>query len=253
MKIHVPESLKRNSDVRGGGGGEEYGEQKTKKMKLSHKDISSIMTLQKNQALLQRYRREKERSRREEAYHKKTIEMGEDFITAFLIKWSLRNLIKVTTLLLDVMNHVVDENHYEESHFSNHTIIHVTESETHSFADYYRMVYQSAVEKTKGGGAGDDDVVMDEEEEYRQTHIMKLLRACFVIGFLYDARIRRFVMAHHSIHTRYMLTRPPHVEKIKRFMCEATPVVDAFLFESRVNILEMIDQCVGMWLGRYMV
>jgi hypothetical protein len=247
QKIRIPESLRKM----GSGSGNNGGDRREKTM--SHKDISNILTLQKNPELLMRYRREKERQRREEAYYRRTIEEGEDFMTACLIQWSPGSLVKVTALLLEVASQV-DANNYEEALFSDHTLIHITDEDTPCFADYYRMVYHSAVQKiATDEQRATPEVMMDEDEEYRQTHITKLMRACFLIGFLYDARIRRFVMAHHSLHTHYMMTRPPPVDKIRRFMAEAGPVVDDFLFGHRLTILEMIDQCVGIWLARYMI
>ena len=225
-----------------------------KKKKMTQKDVANIMSLNKNSAVLHqlRERRKQELRRKQRIVHANAV--CEDFMTMMLIKWSLVELAAVTDLLLDVAS-VQDDNDHEEYAFSTRTRIRMPECGDPCFIDYYRLVYQSAMDKIATTQINNAAAVPvpDTQDEYRQAHIMRLLRACFVIGFLYDTRIRRFVMAQHTIHTLYMRTRPPDPARICSYMREIEPCVNTFLAEDRYDILSMVDQCSTVWLSRYMI
>lgn len=188
----------------------------------------------------------------------------EDFLTMYLVRWSLTELIKATALLLDIMR--LDNPQSLESDFSDTAgISSVTESgetKIYSFRRYYEMVYSWAIERQADLLETENEIKEEEEQEVEVTigvnekpvlsklHVINLLRACFVIGFVYDIRIRRFVMAQHSIHTLYTRTSPPTPERATAFMMEATPYVDDFLGGDRVSpsIIDMVNEVIRRWL-----
>lgn len=215
-----------------------------KKRKLSNKEVSALLTLQKNPEILQQYQQqpEQQRKRRELKLreHRHDTQLREEFLTRCLVQWSVADLVDTSELLLEVMAHR-DPNNYEETLFADNTTIRVSEGDTRSFADYYIFVFQCAKE-----------AVSVEPGEDALVHHGNLLRACFIIAFAYEARVRRFIMAQHSIHHHYMQTRPPTPEVASRFIKDIAPVVDDFLYAERITILEMVEMCCTHWVSNYM-
>lgn len=224
-KIHIPSSLmKKKKNIK----------------KMSHRDISNIMHIQKNPELLKKYRRTRAPPQR----------IKDDFITMYLVKWPLHDIVKATSLLIGLMNHQ-NETSWRDDSFANHTPISYIDDgflHTVSFKRYYEMLYDSALEKYRLRVIEDAGV---------KDHLTSLLRACFVIGFIHDVRIRRFIMANHSIHANYTLTRPPDPENANVFIYECTHIVNTYLSSSdldeHVNILSMIDQCSRIWIHNCMI
>ena len=215
--------------------------------KLSHKDVAALLTLQKNPDILQQYQQmpEQQRKRRKLQLqeHRQDTRPREDFMTQCLLRWSVTELIDTSALLLEVMAQR-DPNNYEDTLFADNTRITVSDGDTRSFTDYYHMVFQCA----RDADPGDDGATIT-----TLSHHSNLMRACFLVAFVYDARVRRFVMAQHSIHTHYMQTRPPTPESAQCFISDVTPVVDDFLFTARISILEMVEMCCARWLSHYMI
>lgn len=213
--------------------------------KISHKDVTALLTLQKNPGILQQYQQmpQQQRKRRKLQIeeHRQDTRPREDFLTQCLVRWSVTDLIDTSALLLDVMTQR-DCNNYEDTLFADNTTILVSKGDTRSFADYYRLMFQCA-----------RDAEHTNSEENALLYHSNLLRACFVIAFVYDARVRRFVMAQHSIHTHYMQTRPPAPDSAQRFISDVAPIINDFLFTGRISLLEMVEMCCDRWLSHYMI
>ena len=210
-KIRVPASLKKKTKRVNG------------KRERSHRDIAAIIHVQKNAGLLRRRR--------------VPPSIRDDFITMYLVKWSLGEIVKATSLLITIINR---SNHP----FANTApITYFADDREHtvSYRAYYNMLYNTALTQCHSGSQPDTE-----------NHIVNLLRACFVIGFICDERIRRFVMANHSIHTGYTLTRPPTRENATLFMNECHSAVEAYLrygdeYE-HTNILATVKICISAWI-----
>lgn len=86
--------------------------------------------------------------------------------------------------------------------------------------------------------------------EQRRYHVARL-RACFMIGLTYDARIRRFVFSKHDIHYEYMKTHPPPLKKTNHFITRMQPLVDQFV-QQLVDGETLADQACAIWISDYM-
>lgn len=219
---------------------------KRKNNKMSHRDIANMMHVQNNPELLRKYRRTRLPPQR----------IRDDFITMYLVKWPLIELVKATGLIINLINHSTDT-YWRECSFANMTPISYFEHGylyTVSYKAYYNMLYDSAIEKCRHRAIEDE---RREDVIQHQDHLISLLRACFVMGFIHDERIRRFVMANHSYHTDYTHTRPPAKETVNHFIRECGNHVNTYLSHSDendyVNILSMINQCVTYWIQMCMV
>ncbi len=219
--------------------------QRNESPKMSHRDVAALLQLQQNPAVLHQYQQmpEQQRKRRKLQIqaHKRDTRPREDFLTQCLVRWSLVDLLDITALLLEVIAHR-DPNNHEDTLFADNTTIWVSEGDTRSFADYYRLVFDSANE-TIGATTG----------LATEHHHSNLLRACFVIAFVHEPRVRRFVMARDSIHTHYMQPQPPTPDTATRYIADVVPIVDDFLFAGRISILEMVEMCYTHWLSHYML
>lgn len=213
-KIRVPASLKKKPKHVNG------------RRELNHHDIAAIIHVQKKTGL-RRHCRKQPRCIRD------------DFITMYLVKWPLSDLVRATSLLITIIN---ESNH----HFASTTpFTYFIDGREHtlSYRAYYNMLYEEALLKCRDGSASEPDT---------EEHTINLLRACFVIGFVFDERIRRFVMANHSIHTDYTLTRPPSRENASLFVNECRVHVEAYLrygdeFDD-TNILSTVRLCISIWI-----
>ena len=224
QRIQIPASLMRK---------------KGQKRKMSHRDISSMIHLQKNPNLLKKRRLATASS----------LPPREDLVSMILVKWHLVELLKVSRLMLIILCH--DRYSESEQVFANHTPIRVDdEMGTHfmSFLAYYKMIYQDAcLVQREGGGTSSSSSV------YRKTHVIRLLRACFLMAFMHDPRIERFVMAHHTIHAEYLQTRAPDPSRVLSFFVAARDVVAAFLFREEIQICEMLEETTRLWVELGMI
>ena len=171
----------------------------------------------------------------------------DDLLTMYLVKWSLPSMTKATGLFINILNHH-DEASWYEAQFANNTPISYVDNagilRTVSYRIYYTQLYESAVARCRDGTEGVD-------------HLVSLMRACFVIGFIHDVRIRRFVMANHSIHTDYLHTQAPPKEKALLFVHECRDTVDTYLTfgdeDEESNILSMTTYCITTWIRSCMI
>lgn len=252
QKIHIPASLKNK-----------------RKRKTSHRDIANLIHLQRNPEIIKRHQQQQQQNKRRKGGNLQKQRPREDFITMYLVSCSLYDLIKATTLFITLLDHIDDDTEYTDSSFSNTTPIHIIQNGIEcemSFKCYYNMIYESAMEKykeqqlksIKKNIVNEEDMIEKEQEHvdsvvYNKDHVMNLLRACFLIAFFYDERIKRFVMSNHSIHSEYLFTKPPDIEKIKIYIQEAGIVIDSYLFHKEIDILQMSEQCISMWIRTSML
>lgn len=197
----------------------------------------------------------------------------EDFITMYLIKGSLEELIRATAILLRIMEHV--NPHSVDSRFADMTEIQAFdekcgEMRSFSFKRYYEMIYQWSLDRHSSLS----DIKREEEKELllaenndnddvivlagvkvpvlSKVHVINLLRACFVIGFIKDFRIRQYVMATHSYHLLYTKTSPPLPGRVTVFTSEALPYIDDFFLNGNNGgehtIVDMINEVIRIWV-----
>jgi hypothetical protein len=102
-------------------------------------------------------------------------------------------------------------------------------------------------------------------------HLKQLLRACFMIGFTYDCRIRRFVMSRHKYHYVTFKTRPPDPHTTDGFVQQCrelfiAPFLSIFNGDDnddncfdKVSAVEMndmdlmIQSCIKLWIREYLL
>lgn len=205
----------------------------------------------------QRRRREKREERRAERRYVRATKV-DDFITLFLVRWTLRELVKYTKLLLIILNRtepthslasarrMSHASEYAESHFADTTAIEYDDETQEveedmvrevSFRRYFNLMYSSAKNYLR-----DVTPARDAEAESLQ----RILRACFLIGFVHDARIRRFVLTKHDTHYLYMRSLPTSARRAQLFLAPATFYVDSFL-DGSMSIEEMTSRAIHFW------
>lgn len=195
----------------------------------------------------------------------------DDFITLYLIKWKLIHLITATSLLIHVMDDEQYINNYIQTTFSNETPIYLINNgimNELSFKRYYEMIYQSAIEtfnkysfikininnndyqqqNKQDDYFNDDNNDITKEEDEKQ--IIRLLRACFVIAFNNDQRIKRFVMSYNSYQSGILFSKPPDIQKVNQFINGSYQHIEHFLqHQLEYSILDMIKECVDVWMN----
>jgi hypothetical protein len=159
-----------------------------------------------------------------------------DLISLILVQWPFSELLTWMRLMTTVMNR--KENcKWDEFIFSDSTEIECGGQETMSFRCYCNEVYRNASSVSR-------DAVMDEKMYY--THAM---RGCFLIAFLYDLRVQRFVMTDHFLHFQLLLSQPPARDKANHFMDSVRPMIDAFL-DKTLSLNDATHQCVACWIDQ---
>lgn len=184
----------------------------------------------------------------------------DDFVSKMLIKWPFHELLETSKLLLILINRRLSPTavpttippplhallcykypcEYVETLFGEQTMI-LCDDVYVSFRHYYNMVYREAKKAASG------DALSPEHK----THLVLLLRACFLIALVYDARVRRFVFAKHDIHYMHLETHPPSVPKTREFIGHIRTSIDAFLGET-MPIDTMVECAITMWCEKYM-
>jgi|SRR5277367_4159940 len=184
----------------------------------------------------------------------------DDFVTSYLIKWSLDHLINASSIFLSIIFRE-EENDCIEPIFSSNHMIKMNDPETNQlkyvpFMYYYHDVYINAITiyyDVMNNKEQEKQEFNDEEKEenllFSQNHITQLLRACFLISFMYDERIKRFVMSDHSIHRRYLLSKPPEQSKIELFINSTRHFIDDFIIHDCTNIIDMTQNCIKFWVS----
>lgn len=185
--------------------------------------------------------------------------VDDDFVSRMLVKWTLRQLIQYSKLLILLINrrtaqpsecalpnriaslvHYTQPSEYYDTLFADYTYLEHKEDELLNFRAYYTLIYKEAVEAVK-------ESLLPERRRY---HVARL-RACFMVALTYDARIRRFVFSKHDIHYEYMQTHPPPMKKTSHFIVTLQPLVNQFL--QQLTVAETLsDQACAIWISTYM-
>jgi hypothetical protein len=249
--------------------------------------MTSIMTDDeikeiKKYQLQQHQQQQKKRKKKKEIY---------DFISIILIYGTIDDILKLTKYLIKILNYDDKQQfkypyEYEEALFSNHQPI-VIEHNSYlnyineiSFKLYYNDIYNDALnfnnERLKLNNKNeisinkasssfninneeedDEKKEDDDDDEYLLYQKKTLLRLCFLIAFIKDVRINRFVMAYHSIHSN-LKTKAPLRDKTIRFIEKSTYYIDYFLKnQTKINdfsdISDIIDNCINLWFNYYIM
>jgi hypothetical protein len=182
----------------------------------------------------------------------------EDFLSMMFIHASFEKLITISKILIQIINlHEEGKNDihqqisYCETIFSTYTPIKVIE-DGKSFYVSFKMYYNSIVNESVSFITS-SSIEKDENFNERCNHLKNLLRACFIIGFTCDIRLKRFVMARHKIHYEIMKTKPPNRTKSISFINESkTRFVKPFLSQQD-DIIIMVKSCVELWINQYVI
>jgi hypothetical protein len=174
------------------------------------------------------------------------MDSNDDFLSMTLVNASFRKLLFITRIVLQLINRQCDALSYNETIFSDYTPIYIveeTETVVMSFRMYYNMIYDEALQTRY--------TVIAANKEY---HLKKLLKACFIIAFVYDIRITRFVMARHMVHYKDLLSKPPNLERATSFIEEIRlSFVDPFLSnDPSTDIIQMVTNATNTWIDKYM-
>jgi hypothetical protein len=234
---------------------------------LSAEQLSEVrQRTQANDEEARRRRRQRHQKRREWG---KNEYVDDCFVSKLLIKWNFSQLVQYSRLLLLLINRrLIKGDDDEDSHlpqpvnalvylrypseyadtlFGDYTIIRCGDENHHmSFRAYYTLVYKEALALSRQHAQFRED-----DYEVKRRHSRQLLRACFLIALLYDARVRRFVFSKHDIHYQYLKTHPPPLDKTRRFLSEIQPLVNATL-GCALPLEEMCECSVKLWLTKYM-
>lgn len=182
----------------------------------------------------------------------------DDFISKMLVKWTFRELLATSKLLLVILNRRLSPTsvpatmpeplrrllcyshpcEYVETLFAEQTMI-LCDDVYISFRRYFTMVYREASE------------AIETIDTVRHAHLVLLLRACFLIALVYDPRIRRFVFSKHDIHYEHLETHPPSIKKSRDYVESIRASIDAFL-NNTLSIDTMVEHAVESWCDKYM-
>jgi hypothetical protein len=183
----------------------------------------------------------------------------DDFISKMLVKWTFRELLSTSKILLVIINRRLPPTsvptttpgplrallcyshpcEYVETLFAEQTMI-LCDDVHISFRHYYNMVYREATKAI----TTIDDVL-------RRAHLVMLLRACFLIALVYDSRVRRFVFGKHDIHYEHLATHPPPIKKSRDYTEGIRASIDDFL-NNVISINIMVESAVELWCERFM-
>lgn len=211
--------------------------------------IASIMTVDEIEEIKKKRLEEKEKKRIDE--EKKSF----DFITMILLKWSFDDIVNITKWIIIILNRgSINEkelkypSEYEETLFSNHTSIILSEfnEESNSYYEkkisfrlYYNMIYNDSYDYQQNCAVQNIDLI---------NHKKMLLKLCFLIAFSYDPRITRFVMTRHFMHINIFKTISPNSEKTKIFLKKARLHINYFL-NNQNEIDDVVNKCIELWIN----
>jgi hypothetical protein len=188
------------------------------------------------------------------------LDSNDDFLSMILVNVSFHKLLFITKILLQLTNLHLDKGKemktslsYSESYFSDYTPIHIfsdgggggdnegdNQMQIMSFRLYYNMIY--------------DEALKVRNDEQKHQHLKELMKACFLIAFVYDIRVRRFVMARHMIHYKVMKSKPPNRERALKFIEEIRlSFINPFLsLDPSMDIIKMVTCSMNVWIDKYM-
>lgn len=175
----------------------------------------------------------------------------DDLISLILVKWSLYHLIQCMKFLVKILENRVVCTDLEEFIFSDQTGIHCSPERELSFSSYFTETYQNAQLFITHYQRESEEIREGEDYKRAKHEFLLLLRGIFLIAFLFDTRIQRFIMTTHSIHKEKFLSYPPGERKANLYMDSIRPIVQQFLSGS-LPLLQMSLQCTEIWTKEFM-
>lgn len=159
-----------------------------------------------------------------------------DMITAVLVSWSQPQTLCCAQMLLRIVEreaacheHFVLD--WGETRWAQETII-VCDGRELGFAQYWRLVCET-----------------EPRDPAHEQHLQTLLRACFVIALVYDARVRRFVLGRHHLHAALRCQAPDTADAL-RFCDAVRPLCEAFLLQ-RMEVGSLSESAIDAWTCAY--
>lgn len=155
-----------------------------------------------------------------------------DMLSAVLVSWSQPQTLRCAQMLVQIMSrepachkhYVLD---WAETRWAQDTVIPCDGREL-SFLQYWRLVCET-----------------EPRDPVHEQHLQTLLRACFVVALVYDARVKRFVLGGHHLHA-VLRCQAPETGDTLRF-CEAVrPLCEAFL-EQRIEVGPLAESAIDAW------
>lgn len=159
-----------------------------------------------------------------------------DIITMILYRWPYTNLIQISHLFIQILErpsgnykHFILDS--EECEFADNTLI-PNHDTLLTYCQYYRTIYECA-----------------NQEEFNDYRVLQL-KACFIIGLVYDARIRRFCLTDHIIHDK-IGSKPTNSEKTFEFIKKIESLVSGFL-DSNITLELMTFTTIDEWQTNFL-
>lgn len=154
-----------------------------------------------------------------------------DIITMILYRWPYANLVMVSHLFVLLLERPAgDYNQFildsSERQFAESVIIPLDDASL-NYRAYYKSIYHYAQ-----GNEFNDDIVLK-------------LRACFIVGLVYDLRIRRFCLTNHGIHDK-IGSKPTPKEKTFEFIEKIESLASSFL-DGTLSIEVMTYTAIQEW------
>jgi hypothetical protein len=162
----------------------------------------------------------------------------DDLISLILVGWQFSKLLEWMHLMTTVMNHK-ENRQWDEIIFSDSMEMECGHEETMTFRCFCNTLFHNA------------STVSIDSPIAEKMYYMNSIRGCFIIAFLYDLRVQRFVMTDHFVHTDITVSVPPSREKANLFMDAVKPLVDAFINRT-ISMIEMTRQSIDCWKTNYM-
>jgi hypothetical protein len=211
-------------------------------MTRKHNDVAK-----KREAILHASReKEHQRLQEQQSKNRKPSEL-DDLLTLVLQQWDCRALLHyMQHYFTRVLNHR-DPLDFAASLFADTASIECGEGRELSFRLYCQEVCESAslfIGTTTTTVAPASEETPDSIEG--QQHYIKLLRACFLLGLLYDSRIQQLVMGRHAINYECVRCRPPGRLKTNAFLGAIRPDCDAFLARE-LSLPLMCERALERW------
>jgi hypothetical protein len=173
-----------------------------------------------------------------------------DIITMVLERWPYHKLRQACLLFIKILERPAGD----YGHF-------VLDSDERKFAESHFIPYIGRDEEEEEGGGGRREIrisyrayfteiySLSNPNECTDEDVLKL-RACFLIGLVYDVRIRRFCLLEHFIHDQ-IGSKPVDLIKLNRFIQEIEPLICSFL-DCDITLDIMTNSAVDEWKKNFM-